>query len=115
MLPKLLISHFRASNRWAWWWGYLVTNLSNFFVPRAGEHVVAPVNKAFQTKECHVGNTPPMGDVQRLLGNLNASAKMAPGVHECLRFLLEQQQIGNKEFFLAMKILGNHFQVQISI
>jgi hypothetical protein len=55
--------------------------------------LVAPVNQNVQTRVQDVNNPTNRRNVQRLLGGLNAKAKMAPSLHCCFRFLLEQQQM----------------------
>jgi hypothetical protein len=69
--------------------------------------MVAPINKNVQAKDKDVGHPPQGGDVHQLLGRINACSPLAPGLHDCLRFLLEQQQIGDQEILLAIKNLGN--------
>jgi hypothetical protein len=69
--------------------------------------MVAPINQNVQTKDKNVGHPPRGGDVHQLLGRINACSPLAPGLHDCLRFLLEQQQIGDQEILLAIKNMGN--------
>ena len=69
--------------------------------------MVAPINKNVTATHAHVGHSSQGRDVCQLLERINASSKVAPGLHHCLRFILEQQQVQNKEILLAVKSLGD--------
>jgi hypothetical protein len=69
--------------------------------------MVAPINQNVKARDKDVNHPPQGGDVQELLGRINASTTLAPGLHHCFRFLLEQQQIGDQEISFALKNLGN--------
>ena len=66
--------------------------------------VVAPINKNVQAQSANASGSSKGGNVSELLGHLNASSKVAPSLHHCFRFLLEQQQVEDDEIRLAIKI-----------
>ena len=68
--------------------------------------MVAPVNQNVQTTNKNAGNSPRKRHVSELLGSIHARTQVAPGFSDCIRFLLEQQKIGDEEIRLAIKQLG---------
>ena len=49
------------------------------------KHMVAPISKIARQGDPSVHNPPIPGDVQKLLGRIHASSKMAPDLHMVIR------------------------------
>ncbi len=69
--------------------------------------VVAPFNQNVPPRDQDAHSAAEARNVQQLLGTKNTTAKMAPSLHSCFRFILQQQQIQSNEIDLALKGLGN--------
>lgn len=70
-------------------------------LPLSDTHVVlqcmlGPINQNVKTWDKNVDNTT-MAGVQISLATFNDKAKVAPGLHDCIRFHLEQLKVPNKD------------------
>jgi hypothetical protein len=81
-------------------------------MPSGGAYVgfrtlVAPINQNGSTKNKNVGGPAQGRALPKLLGRIDAQAKMAPGLFDCIRFLLEQQEMEKSTIQMYLTHLGN--------
>ena len=65
-------------------------------------HMVAPVNKVVQARGKVSSFSPSERDVCQLLGGVFAQAQVAPSLSDCIRKLLEQQQVQAEDISLYL-------------
>jgi hypothetical protein len=65
-------------------------------------HMVAPVNKVVKAKHKVSSISPSKRDVCQLLGGVFAKAQVAPSLSDCIRKLLEQQQVQPEDIDLYL-------------
>ena len=65
-------------------------------------NMVAPVNKVGKTRVQVSSFSTSERDVQQLLGRVYAEAQMAPGLSDCIRKILEKQQVQSEDIDLYL-------------